>query len=64
VAITLLRAILVFFRVFPDIGVADIASPLEIHQMLSAAAESAVFYFLLIRPKVNLMRDHPSLVSS
>jgi hypothetical protein len=63
-AITLLRAILVLFRVFPDVTSKDIATPIEIHQMISATAEGPIFYFYLVRPKLNLMREHPDLISS
>jgi len=62
--ILLIRAVVILLRIWPEYTVKDIADPMEFHQTVSGLAESAVFYYYLIRPKLNLMREHPSVLPS
>jgi hypothetical protein len=60
--ILLARTVVILLRIWPAYTVKDIATPLEFHQTVSGLAESAVFYYYLIRPKVNLMKEHQEVL--
>jgi hypothetical protein len=65
VAMILIRLSNALFKFFPGYGWEDVfTDQIEFHQTVSGLAESAVFYHYLIRPNLNLMRDHQSVLSS
>jgi hypothetical protein len=59
-----IRAIIVLLRIWPEYGVKDVADPMEFHQSVAGLAESAIFYYCLIKPRQNLMMEHQSVLKS